>query len=243
MKLWAIAAWLLIWQICAMAIGQDLLLVSPVTAIWRLFTLACTGSFWLSVTFSVMRILGGFFAACIAGILLAALSAKYKYVAQFLAPLMVTVKAVPVASFVILILIWVSSKNLSVLISFFMVLPIIYTNTRNGIAHCNKQLLEMAQVFRVSPLRKIRYIYVSELLPFFQAACSISLGLCWKAGVAAEVIGIPKNSIGQHLYNAKIYLNTADLFAWTIVIIVISLVFEKLFLRLLNKGIKRLERI
>lgn len=171
------------------------------------------------------------------------ISAKFKYVEQFLAPFMLTVKAVPVASFVILILIWVSSKNLSIIISFLIVLPVIYTNIKDGISSCDKQLLEMAQVFRISPMRKIRYIYISQIMPFFRAACSISLGLCWKSGVAAEVIGIPKNSIGENLYNAKIYLDTPDLFAWTVVIILISLIFEKLFIYFLDKGIKRLERI
>ena len=119
----------------------------------------------------------------------------------------------------------------------------IYTNIKDGISSCDKQLLEMAQIFRISPMRKIRYIYISQIMPFFRVACSISLGLCWKSGVAAEVIGIPKNSIGENLYNAKIYLDTPDLFAWTVVIILISLIFEKLFIYLLDKGIKRLERI
>ena len=169
-KLWSVAVWLIIWQICALIIGQNILLVSPVTAFQRLFELACTGEFWLSITFSLLRIIGGFLAACIAGILLAALSAKFKYVEQFLAPFMLTVKAVPVASFVILILIWVSSKNLSIIISFLIVLPVIYTNIKDGISSCDKQLLEMAQVFRISPMRKIRYIYISQIMPFFRAA-------------------------------------------------------------------------
>ena len=77
----------------------------------------------------------------------------------------------------------------------------------------------MAKVFRVNLRRQIRYIYVSQVLPYFLSACRLSLGMCWKAGVAAEVIGVPSGSIGEKLYNAKIYLNTPDLFAWTIVII------------------------
>lgn len=242
-KVWSIVVWLIIWQICAMIIGQNILLVSPVTAFQRMFQLAATGPFWISVSFSLLRIISGFLAACIMGVVLAALSAKFKRVEELLAPIMLTIKAVPVASFIILILIWIPSKNLSIIISFLIVVPVIYTNMKDGIASCNKQLLEMADLFRISPARKIRYIYVTQIMPFFRAACSISLGLCWKSGVAAEVIGIPKNSIGENLYNAKIYLDTPDLFAWTVVIIIISLVFEKLFIYLLDKGINRLERI
>ena len=134
-------------------------------------------------------------------------------------------------------LIWIPSRNLSVFISFLMVLPVIYTNILEGIRQTDRQILEMAKVFQVSMGRQIRYIYVSQILPYFVSACRLSLGMCWKAGVAAEVIGVPKGSIGEKLYNAKIYLETPDLFAWTIVIIVISFVFEKCFLWLVRKGV------
>lgn len=225
-----------------MLIGQQLLLVSPVTALLRLGTLACTGSFWLSVTYSLLRICAGFLAACLLGVLLATLSSKYRLIEQFLAPFMITVKAVPVACFVILILIWVSSVNLSIIISFLMVLPIVYTNTKKGITACDVQLLEMAQVFRIPFPRRLRAIYLPQISPYFQAACSVSIGLCWKAGIAAEVIGLPRHSIGANLYNAKIYLDTPDLFAWSIAIICISLLCEKLFLWLLKIASTRLQR-
>ena len=124
-----------------------------------------------------------------------------------------------------------------------MVLPVIYTNVLGGIRSTDDKLLEMARVFNIPVWKRIRYIYVSQVLPFFRSACSVALGLCWKSGIAAEVIGIPKGSIGEKLYNAKIYLDTPDLFAWTLVIVLISLAFERLFLAVLNRGVSRLERI
>ena len=133
------------------------------------------------------------------------------------------------ASFIILCLIWLNSSNLPIFIAFLMVLPVIYTNMLQGIKSTDKKLLEMAEVFSLKKLRRIKYIYMPQLRPYIQSACSISLGLCWKAGIAAEVIGIPEGSIGEALYQAKIYLNSRDLFAWTVVIIIISIVFEKFF--------------
>ena len=112
-----------------------------------------------------------------------------------------------------------------------------------GIESTDPELLEMAEIFQISLPRRIRYIYVSQVLPFFRAGCSVALGLCWKAGIAAEVIGIPDQSIGEMLYNAKVYLNTPDLFAWTVVIVLISLLFEKLFLAGIDWCVARLERI
>lgn len=241
-KWWAVVFWLLVWQAAAAAIGQEILLVSPIAVIRRLFVLAGEAVFWQSAASSLLHIVAGFLSALVCGTIFAGLAARFYILEQLLAPLMLTVKAIPVASFIILVLIWVSSENLSILISFLMVLPIIYTNVLDGIKAADKQLLEMAEVFKISGIRRIRYIYVSEVLPFFKAGTLVALGLCWKAGVAAEVIGIPKNSIGEHLYNAKIYLDTPDLFAWTLVIIIISLIFEKLFLFVLNRVVRRLER-
>lgn len=121
-----------------------------------------------------------------------------------------------------------------------MVFPIIYTNVLKGIAQTDVQLLQMARVFNVRPWQRFTHIYVSQALPYFQAGCSLALGLCWKSGIAAEVIGLPANSIGEHLYEAKVYLNTPDLFAWTLVIIALSLLFEKAFTWLLNRVVRRI---
>lgn len=243
LKLWAVLVWLLVWQAVSMKIGQEILLVSPVTVLYTAGKLAVTKEFWISVLYSMSRIIGGFLLAVAAGILLAVLSAKYKRMEELLFPVIAAIKSVPVASFVILALVWVSSRNLSVLISFLMVLPVIYTNILDGIRQMDRQLLEMAEVFALPVSRRIRGIYLSQVLPYFQAGCSLALGLCWKAGVAAEVIGIPDNSIGEHLYHAKIYLDTPKLFAWTMVIICISILFEKGFRRCIDWCVCRLERV
>lgn len=218
-------------------------MVSPVSVLVRVGQLAVTAEFWHSILFSLVRIAGGFLLAATAGVLLAGLAARFRRVEELLAPLILAIKAIPVASFIILVLIWVSSRNLSVLISFLMVLPVVYTNVLSGIRCTDPQLLEMAQVFDLPALRCIRYIYVSQVLPYFRAACTVALGLCWKSGIAAEVIGIPKGSMGEKLYSAKIYLDTPDLFAWTIVIVLISLAFERLFLAGLDAVVARLERM
>ena len=147
------------------------------------------------------------------------------------------VKATPVASFIILALVWVNGSSLSVLISFLMVLPVLYSAVRTGIGSADRQLLEMAQVFRLPLGRRLRAVWLPAVLPAFRQGCSVALGICWKSGVAAEVIGLPDGSIGDALYRAKIKitLSTGELFAWTFVLL--SAVFEKLFLALLDKAV------
>ena len=225
--------WLGVWQAAAMAIGQEVFLVSPVQALGTLVQLLPQAEFWQRVAFSAGRILLGFGLGALSSAVLAVAAEKWEWVDALLAPVMQLVKATPVASFIILALVWVSGSSLSVLISFLMVLPVLYGAVRTGIGSADRRLLEMAQVFRLPLGRRVKAIW----LPAVRQGCSVALGICWKSGVAAEVIGLPDGSIGDALYRAKITLSTGELFAWTFVIILLSAVFEKLFLALLDRAV------
>lgn len=227
--------WLLLWQLIVVWLdeksgtaGGNILVASPLETAGTLLALSQTTAFWKAVGCSFIKIATGFFLAVAAGVLLATAAAASGVVRALLNPMLRLMKAVPVASFIILALFWLSSsKHLSVLISFLMVLPVIYTNVLQGISSADKELLEMAAVFRVTFGKRVRYIYLPAALPYFVSACSVGLGFCFKSGIAAEIIGLPQNSIGERLYEAKLYLLTEELFAWTAVIVLVSVVFEK----------------
>nr|WP_325196498.1 ABC transporter permease subunit [uncultured Oscillibacter sp.] len=236
---WAVLFWLLVWQGASMALSAayphgHLLLASPLSALARLGELACTAAFWRAVGNSALHIFGGFLLSCVLAVLLAAMSARFRAARELLSPLVAAVKAVPVVSFIILALVWLDGRDLSLFISALMVFPPVYLNVLAGIDSADRQLLEMAAVFRVPFRRQLRGIWLPQVLPYFRAACSLGLGLCWKAGAAAEVIGLPAGTIGERLYTAKVYFQTPDLFAWTAVIVAVSVAFEKLFLALID---------
>lgn len=242
-RLWAVLVWLLVWQLGAMAIDQKIILVSPFDVLVRLAELLPTLDFWQTIGYSLLRITLGFLLGVAAGTVFAALSARFRRVEEFLAPALLAIRSIPVASFIILALILFSSRNLAVLISFLIVLPIVYSNILSGIRAADHELLEMAQVFRIPAARRLRYVYLPQVMPYFQSACGSALGLSWKSGIAAEVIGMPDGSIGEQLQQAKLYLDTPDLFCWTLVIVLVSLAFEKIFLALLGWTQHALERM
>lgn len=233
---------LLVWQTAAVAVDQSILLVSPIDVVLRLTTIWQVEGFASSIWFSFYHIAGGFLLALVSGILLAALSGRFKWVETALWPFMITVKTVPVASFVVICLIWLSAQNLSVFISFLIVLPVVYGNVLQGIKSEDGKMLEVAEVFRMPVLRRILYIHMPQLKPFILSACATALGMSWKAGIAAEIIGTPDGSIGKQLYYAKIYLDTDDLLCWTVIIVIVSVAFEKLFMLALRAAYRRLER-
>lgn len=239
----AIIAALFVWQLAAVLLDQSLLLVSPVDVAKRLAVLIFEVEFWQVVLFSVYRIVFGFFSALISGTILAAVSAKWRAFEIFLWPYVAVIKATPVVSFIIISFVWLSSSSLSAFISFLMVFPVVYSNVLAGIKSMDVKLLEMAKVYRIPMIRRIIYIYIPQLRPFLISACSTALGLAWKSGIAAEVIGIPTGSIGEKLYMAKAHFETSDKLAWTVVIVALSAVFEKLFMFILHRGFSALERM
>lgn len=232
---WSVALWLLAWQGGSMALaaacpGGRLLLASPIRAAARLLELLPSPAFWRAVGNSSLRIFGGFLLSCALGALLASLAAGSRRLRELLAPPVAAVKAVPVASFIILALVWLDSGSLSLFISALMVFPPVYLNVLEGLRGTDQKLLELARVYRIPLRRRIWGIYLPQVLPYFRSASSLALGLCWKAGTAAEVIGLPAGTVGERLYTAKIYLQTPDLFAWTAVILILAAAFERLFL-------------
>ena len=231
-KLWAVLVWLLLWQGGSMLLGIEILLPSPLSALRCLLQLAATGDFWASIAWSTVRIFGGFLAACVAASVLAVPAYRFRLFRELLSPVVSAVKTVPVASFIILALVWLRGEQLSFFIAFLMVFPPVYLSVLTGIGQTDRDLLEMAKVFHVPFFRQVRYLYLPAIAPHFRSAVSLGLGLCWKAGIAAEVIGLPDGSMGERLYMAKVYFMTAELFAWTAVIVGVAVFFELLFLHL-----------
>ena len=224
--------WICIWQLAAFLIDNSLLAAGPIETVRALVREAVAVSFWQTVGITLMKFLTGFLLALVIGILLGVLSYRRPVVGELLAPLMLLVKAVPVASFVVILLIWWGAGRLSMAISFLVALPIIYVNVREGLNSTDKKLLQMAEVFRLPFWSRCFYVYRPALQPFLEGTLETALSMGIKAGVAAEIIGIPKFSIGGELYLSKIYLDTAGVFAWTFVVIVLSFLLEKAVLLL-----------
>lgn len=234
---------LAIWQIVAMIIAQPLLIASPVEVVQRLGTIWMDEGFWSAVAYSCSRIAIGFVLSFVVGIVLAVLAGKFRVIEILLWPLMLTIKTVPVVSIILICLIWMTSGQLTAFIVMMMVIPIMYSNVLEGIKNADMGMLQMAHIFKVPFLKRLTHIYLPQIKPFLISACSVSLGVAWKSGIAAEVLSIPHGSIGEMMYDAKVYFITVDLLTWTVIVVLLSLLFEKLWLKLMDLFFKRLEKL
>lgn len=226
-----------------MLVNERILLVSPLQVCKRLFQLVREKDFYKTVFFSLKRIGTGFAFGFILGTVLGIVAGRHKILKTLLMPYMMTIKSVPVASFIVIALIWIASSRLPSFISLLIVLPIVYSNVLTGIQDVDEKLLQVSNIYNFSLKKRLIYIHLPQLKPYILSACSVSIGLAWKSGVAAEVIAIADGSIGEMLYNAKVYFDTADLFAWTVVIVLLSVAFEKLITLCLKSLYKAVERL
>ncbi len=220
--------WLLVWQLLALKVGEELLLPSPHRVLETLGKLIVTSEFWQSVFFSIVRVMIGILCALALGTSLAILTSKWKFLYDLFAPMITIVRSTPVASFILLLWLWLKAEKLPAVICLLMVLPIAWSAASDSIEAMDKQLLEVCKSYRFSFFKRLKLFYLPSFFPYFLSACKTSIGLAWKAGVAAETLVYSRYSIGSHLSDAKQYFETPDLFAWTLAVIVFSLLIESL---------------
>lgn len=227
--------WLMVWQAAAAWTDNQILLAGPRQVLDAFVENIMRPDFFTVILHSSARIGLGFFLAFFAGAALGAASCRFPLMEEVLAPVMAALKSIPVASFVVLLLIWFGSGRLSFFISFLIVFPNVYVNTAAGLKSTDDKLLEMARVFGMGGGNKFLYLYRPALVPYLDSCLKVSLGMSWKSGVAAEIIGLPEASLGERLYMSKIYLDTAGMFAWTVTIVLVSFLFEKMVLWLFRR--------
>ena len=225
---------LLFWQLAAVLIDSQILIAGPADVLRRFFKIVCEDDFFNIIAFTFGRIAAGYLTAVLTGMLLAFAADRSRAVEILMRPWVISIRAIPVASMVVILLILVSSRNLSVIIVFLVVFPVVYTNILSGLKASSRELAEMAAVFGIGGRCRLRYIIMPQLKSYIVSACGVTAGMAWKAGAAAGVIGTPPLSIGKMIYQSKTWLDTESLFAWTLVLVVLSMIFERVFIYLLK---------
>lgn len=218
--------WAAVWQGVYFLVDKPVLLPSPSAVLLRLVDLVQTADFWLDTAVSLLRIMLGVVFGVVFGVALSVLTSVSKIAEKTLSPVIKIIRATPVASFILLALVWLKKDSVTHFIVLLMVMPVFWENVCKGVENADKNLLEMSGVFRFGFFKKVDGIYLPSVRPYFAAALSTSLGLGWKAGIAAEVLSVPVRAIGTNIYHAKIYIETTDLFAWTAVAILLSILIE-----------------
>lgn len=229
-KLYAFTAvifWLAVWHIAATRVNLTVLLPTPFETIKVFLSLASEVTFWEICFVSLRNVFLGAVTGIILGVAIAVLSYISEPLKFLFLPIMSLVKATPIASIIILFLVWIGKNQIPFFVSLMMVVPIVASNVLEGLENINKELWEVTKVYKFSFIKSWKILYRHCLLPYFVSALRSGVALAWKAGIAAEVLCTPDNSIGEMLYESKLYLETPILFAWTLAVIILSFILEK----------------
>lgn len=231
----AVAAfWLAVWMLVAALVAQPLILPGPGAVVVALLRLVCDAGTWAILAGSGARILGGLALAAVCGGVLAGVSSRSRAFARLVAPALSFVKATPVACVVVLLLIWLGSARVSIAAVFLMALPGVYFSLAEGLAQVNGSLEQMLRLHGVRGWRLFCAHTWREVLPFVLSCARAVIGMGWKAGVAAELIGMAVGTVGERIYQAKLLIETADLLAWTVLVVAASWACERALVWLLQ---------
>ncbi len=233
--LFPLFSWLLIWQITSSIIDNSYFLPDISKTFSALFKIIFTVDFISVVLGTVFRVLSGLVIGIIVGTVLALLSNKFRWVYNFISPLISIIKATPVAAVIIIFWVMVDGDFLAILISFLMVMPIIWQNLITGLKSMSRELQEVCDVFEFSFIKRMRLFVLPSLTKFIVPAIITSVGLAWKSEIAAEIIAYTKNSIGQCINDAKYNFDTSEVFAWTIIVIAFSIILEAVTKKVLER--------
>lgn len=234
-----LAFYLALWAALAARIDQPLLLPTPVSVLQRLAALIPDPLFIQSLGATLLRTLLAYGLGIACAVLLGILCVKCRMIELLLSPLLSAIRATPVTSFIVLALVWLSSPRVPVLTGFLMTLPVVYSALVQAIRAIDPKLMEMARMYGLGRRKTLVHVVIPSVLPAFVQSCLAAIGLCWKAVVAAEVIGVPKLAVGSRIYESKIYLETDSLLAWTLTIVLLSVLLEAL----LKKAARRLMEV
>lgn len=226
--------WLGVWWLCSALVGMPLILPSPLDVLIKLGTMATTATFWRVMVTSAVRVTVGITLSYLGGFLLAILCHHVKFVHDLMLPVISVIKTTPVSSFILIALVFFNRDLIPGAIAALMVLPVVFSNTLEGLASPSFAMLETARAYKLDFFERVRCIWIPTLRPFLVSAAGACAGLAIKAGIAAEVLICPEVSVGKYMYLSKQNMEYVELFAWTVAIVIFSFIVDLVFKQILG---------
>ncbi len=217
---------LLLWILAYKIVNRPIIIPSPKSTLYELIKIVTAQGFLLKIFYTVRRIYICFFVSFVVGIVLGFFSAFSDKVYYLLKPLILVLKSIPTMAITLIAIIWLKSDFAPILVGFLVVFPIVYNTVIDAIKNIDNDLIEMTDVYNFSFKKKVFSLYVPSVKQTVINITTSTMGLLIKVIVAAEILVQPKISVGAGFQVEKISLNTAGLFAWCIIVIVLVALIE-----------------
>ncbi len=229
-----VALWLMIWQIVSALTGLGFLFPGPVKVFLCLCGMLGKAETW-AILFSTGKwVMAGVGIGIASGLVLGGIARLHPWVDAFFLPVVEVMKSLPVATFIILVLMWTGSGRVAMFISMVVVFPLAYQGIGEAIGSLSAELDEVAAVYGIGWSRRLRFIVLPQCVPYLRTIVRSSVGMGFKSGVAAEVIGLTTGSVGGEMYLSKLYLEGDVLLAWGVLVVLAVVVVQAVLLFLIG---------
>lgn len=240
-KFLSIFFFLIIWEGVTLYIDNSLLFPRVSEIFLSLKNLVASGDFILILWNTLSRFFISIVFSLILAIIFSVASYRYEVISFLLFPFIIFLRAVPTIAIIIVVLIWSSVERVPIVVGMLILFPILYESILGGIKNVDKNLLKMSKVFKVSTKRVVRDIYIPSIYYSISSNIPSYMGLTFKVIIAGEVLSQESLSIGGEIFINKIYLESSNIFAWIIVVIVLNYFLEK-GLKTINNRVCRWEK-
>lgn len=229
-----------LWEIAALIVNDSYFLPDVSETAKALLKILTSGTFFKVVFTAFYRVFSGLVLGIILGVAIASLCYKFDFLNTVLSPIISIMKATPVACIIVLLWIRLNYTQIAVFVVVLMILPIVWQNVYDGFKAIDKNLSEVATIFEMSKLQRLTALVIPSVLSYLLPAIVTSVGLAWKAEVAAEIM--TNSNMGKLIYNFKtVSYDTASIFAWTVIIVTLSIVFESITKRVFGRFVNVLK--
>lgn len=233
----SIIALILIWAFVAFIVDNEVKIPSPYATLLSFIEIVRDGKFFLRLGNTLFRVIISFTISFSLAIFLGVLSGFINPIYYLLKPLLLLQRSIPTMAVILLALIWLNRELAPILVGGLIVFPVLYTSVVTGIRAIDKKLLEMVKVYKLDFKRKLKCLYIPSVKEAIISISAVSMSLCIKVTIAAEVLSQPRFAIGTSFQMEKVAVNTAGVFAWSFIAIIIASIFEYLV------GLKWLDKL
>jgi len=228
-------ALVIVWEIASVALNASVILPSPFEVAASVVRLFASPAFLKNVGSTVLRAVFSFLIIFIAGSVAGTAAGLHPALDAVLSPFVTLLKATPVMSVILLAFIWFSTGAVPVFAAFLMAFPVMYVQVLNGSQRLDAKLMQMCSVYGITGRKYLLNFVIPSLVPSYVTGAKQSLSMIWKVVIAAEVLTVPSSGIGRSLQLSQVRLDTASVFAWTIIAVVLTFAGDSLFNLIIRK--------
>ena len=234
LRLLSLILFLLCWQAIAELLQTDLL-PGPWLVANRMLQEVGSGQLLMHLGITLLRVAASFVIAMLIGTAVGILMGRWHRLDVFLDGWLVLGLNIPALVTIILCYVWFGLTDLAAVTAVAInKIPTVVVTVREGARAVDRELLQVAQAFRLPPLRTLTRVYLPQLYPYLMAAARSGLALIWKIVLVVELLG-RSNGIGFQLNVFFQFFDIAGILAYTLAFAAVVMVVETALMRPLER--------